>query len=325
MIVYFVMVYLLITNNITNKSQIQRLVSTFLIGGFLVALFGVVQYLISNICGTEALVSMGFDRSTYFFGRSREGFRAFSIFYHYNVFGGFLALVLPLAITVPRNLRIRIATVVMFMALILTYSRGSWLGVIGVIIVISVIKKSLRVFCEAGICAILAILFLCMLSGSFFNKVTARATDTYSSVNSRFLLWQAGWEMISSHPLTGVGIGTFAENLPLYAPPNIEMQDTAHNLYLNIAAETGIPGLFLYLAILSIILYRGIKNHQTLKDKYLKYLNLGLLGGVIAFSVNNLFTPLMLRGVAIPLWIFIGLIMVIRRLYPNKSGFQQTK
>ncbi|MEK9150343.1 MAG: O-antigen ligase family protein, partial [Candidatus Desantisbacteria bacterium] len=237
----------------------------------------------------------------------------------YNSFGGFLALVLPLIIVLSKNIKLKITAVVMFAALISTYSRGSALGVIGGVITIAVLKKDWQILCKTAIFSILAIilLILCLspfgLSWSLFNRMATRYSDTHSSVGSRFLLWQAGWKMISSHPLTGVGIGTFAENLPFYASPNTEMQDTAHNLYLNIASDMGISGLLIYLAILAIILYKGIKNHQTLRDEYLKHLNLGLLGGICAFSVNNLFTPLMIRGVAIPLWIFIGLIMVLHR------------
>jgi putative inorganic carbon (HCO3(-)) transporter len=290
MTVYFIMIYLVIINNVTNNEQIKRLVLAFLIGGFLVAFIGVVQYIVGNA-------------------------RTFSIFYNPNVFGGFLALVLPLIITLSNNFKMKAVGVVVFMGLLSTMSRGSVLGASLANILISLLGKKLQILYKTVIFFLFAIILVGGLGRFLYMK--NRIFDSHTT-NVRISLWQASWRMISSHPLTGVGIGTYAENLPFYAPQGTEMQDTAHNLYLNIAAEMGIPGLLVYLSILVIILSRAIKNHQTLKDEYLKCLNLGLLGGVIAFSVSNLFTPLMLRGVAIPLWIFIGLITVISKMKDEK-------
>jgi O-antigen ligase len=53
--------------------------------------------------------------------------------------------------------------------------------------------------------------------------------------------------------LTGVGIGQFASNLRFYAPEDLPVRDYrlgAHNMYVQVLAETGIIGFSLFLMML---------------------------------------------------------------------------
>jgi len=76
------------------------------------------------------------------------------------------------------------------------------------------------------------------------------------SVRTRLVLWRAGFSMMTTNPLFGVGLGGFYERSHDYAP---EMLDTviwrphenAHNYFIQILAELGIPGLILFLAVLA--------------------------------------------------------------------------
>ena len=65
----------------------------------------------------------------------------------------------------------------------------------------------------------------------------------------RFDLWRSAAGMLHDFPLTGVGAGEFGPALRAYRNPLLSSDyiHTAHNLYLNIAAETGIPGLLAFL------------------------------------------------------------------------------
>ena len=65
----------------------------------------------------------------------------------------------------------------------------------------------------------------------------------------RVRLWQAAVQMWRDHPLIGVGIGRFAQNLPAYDPIFFGIELGPHSIYFGLLAETGIVGLFLFMAV----------------------------------------------------------------------------
>jgi O-antigen ligase len=77
------------------------------------------------------------------------------------------------------------------------------------------------------------------------------------AVLERVAHWQAALDMIASNPLFGVGAGNYPAVYEQFAiGPWVEALGHAHNLYLNVAAEMGIPALFVYLSfLLTAIIY----------------------------------------------------------------------
>ena len=76
--------------------------------------------------------------------------------------------------------------------------------------------------------------------------------------------WRTSLEFIGQHPLTGIGPGRFRYEYQLNGPP--EQYDTpyhAHNIYLHIAAEHGIPSLLLFLWMVAIICRSVFAMRQT--------------------------------------------------------------
>ena len=56
--------------------------------------------------------------------------------------------------------------------------------------------------------------------------------------------------MIKDHPLTGIGLDNFKPLVTRYEGRGGELEKIAHNTYIEIAAEMGIPSLLVFLAIL---------------------------------------------------------------------------
>ncbi|KOR34668.1 hypothetical protein AM228_22890 [Planktothricoides sp. SR001] len=83
--------------------------------------------------------------------------------------------------------------------------------------------------------------------------------DPQSTAMSRFLLWKTAIAQIIQHPITGIGIGVFAEHISPQVMGRVGLH--AHNIFLNIGAETGIPGLLIFLGLLGqIMLQATLKN-----------------------------------------------------------------
>ncbi|MGD0090225.1 MAG: O-antigen ligase family protein, partial [Planctomycetota bacterium] len=77
------------------------------------------------------------------------------------------------------------------------------------------------------------------------------------SLAVRFEYWKAALKMICAHPLSGVGLGGFAEYYPFFKTPLGAETTEAHNDYLHLWAELGVLGPLLYLGLWALLLRRN--------------------------------------------------------------------
>jgi O-antigen ligase len=76
------------------------------------------------------------------------------------------------------------------------------------------------------------------------NPSEIRLPSPLGTALSRFSLWQAGIIEIIKRPITGIGIGAFAEHIGLQV---FKLKGYhAHNIFLNVLVEQGIIGLLLF-------------------------------------------------------------------------------
>lgn len=92
-----------------------------------------------------------------------------------------------------------------------------------------------------------------------------------SSAEQRFLIWNVAARVIKDHPLVGVGFGAYPQANSLYAGKARELafaggkRDT-HSMYLNVLAETGVPGLLLFCGMIAttwITLTRAVRRMKA--------------------------------------------------------------
>ncbi len=106
------------------------------------------------------------------------------------------------------------------------------------------------------------------------------------TVQERLELWRAGYDMASDNPWLGVGPGNYPNAVVFYNPDLARLP--AHNSIAAIAAETGIPGLLLFLGlILSIftILVRQIAAAGSFRHQAARM----LLAAIMGLLVGGLF------------------------------------
>lgn len=203
----------------------------------------------------------------------------------------------------------RIVPVLLFSNLILTFSRGAWLGlIVGLIFMASIVlflknKKTLLI--PSLLIILIIIVFLPLRSDIPLSKILD-FTDAGSV--DRKGLWIIAWNMIKAKPILGHGIGTFMHNFKYYN--NIGYSHSvsyAHNCYLQMAAEIGIIGLLAFLWLI-VILFKNfikiIKNNRTKLDPIF----LGLISGLLAFLVHSsVETNLYSLDLGALFWIILGL------------------
>ncbi len=85
-----------------------------------------------------------------------------------------------------------------------------------------------------------------------FNSETIDDADKEGSAKIRFKVIKVATNLALSHPLFGVGLGGYAEAHKAAAEEQMDAfgKHDAHNTPLRVAAETGFPGLFIFLALI---------------------------------------------------------------------------
>jgi putative inorganic carbon (HCO3(-)) transporter len=156
------------------------------------------------------------------------------------------------------------------------------------------------------------------INGLLFKS---QAVDT---LEKRTEIWSRALYMIQDFPFTGIGMGTFQPIATMLYPffladPNAQIPH-AHNLFLQVAVDLGIPGLIAWLAILMLVIIAAwqVYRHGTATgNQWLAGLGAGLLCSQVALIVHGL-TDAVTWGTrpAIIVWAIWGLAMAARNQIP---------
>lgn len=213
------------------------------------------------------------------FGWDPHYFRAASTFLDPNFLGSFLMLTLLLV----KN---KYFFTLVFIALMLTFSRGAYLAFLTSFLSLSFLNRSLPL----GIVTI--ILFLGLILGfSTYERLVAqpRNIDRAQSAQFRLETWQQGFKLFQMHPVLGVGFNTYRYALKQYNLGDDEFlkshgASTNDSSFIYVAATTGIIGFVSYVFFLGVIFVAGVKLNYILSA--------GLVGLLAqSFFANTLFYP----------------------------------
>jgi O-antigen ligase len=197
---------------------------------------------------------------------------------------------------------------VMINALILTQSRGVFLGILlaGPIIILQCprkYRKKVTLFALAG-----AFLFVSLADPGYWERMHTIKAETRYMSSERSALWKASVKIFEDHPL-GIGVGNFQSLVGEYAPEHPERD--AHSTYVLCYTEIGIFGIILFLLIIIETLFqthriRRIILDTTIEDKIIVLLLpiqttliVYLLGYMTTHS--NLYTEMLWILLALPL------------------------
>jgi O-antigen ligase len=104
---------------------------------------------------------------------------------------------------------------------------------------------------------------------------------------SRRDIWRATGQLIKEHPWLGVGVGAFGFAYTHYdRSSGAQRVEQAHNDYLQIVADAGLPGGVIMLVFLFLLFKRGFSAAQT-RDRRRRSIVLGALAGCFAIAVHS--------------------------------------
>lgn len=156
-------------------------------------------------------------------------------------------------------------------ALVLTFSRASWLGA-AVMLGAGAgwfwcyarpnwprYRQALFAFGVVGALAVLPLLPLLAIRADFSDQAVSTETR---SVQERELYALAGLHMLAGQPVLGIGAGTFVEVLSGLVPPLTRLEPV-HNVLLLVTAETGLLGGLALLALGAAVAWRGWQRRRV--------------------------------------------------------------
>jgi hypothetical protein len=229
--------------------------------------------------------------------------RAYGLTDHPNILGGCLAFSLILLLVLYLEARpswrpwITVLCYLGTLALLFTFSRAAWLGLFAGLAWIALWlammrnrKQILEIVTFAALIGLLLIPFLWGYSPLLSSRLNLdgsfnQATPENQAINERALLFTQAIQLITKHPLSGAGVGTFPEALQRQDPQYPFDYQPPHLVPLQIAAEIGLPGAGLYLFILVSPWIALFINRDKLKPSlHLAGISAALLAiGVVSF------------------------------------------
>ena len=291
--------FYIVVHLVKRENQLKRFIRVWLASAIVVTLYGIYQYITSP----SLFVSSFFTLNSYL--------------------SQYLILIIPLILSLFLFKKITkpdksgnykfpcsrsilgIVLLLTFILLVLTMERGAWLGIIIGLLTMGIILKEKRIL--IGVPLLFLLIFFA------FSPFKARALSIFQSRyhSERLCCIKSCLTMIKEHPLIGVGLGNFRHYYPDYMLPGAKEHFLhAHNVFLQIAVEMGIPGLLVFLWLLFLFFKDAFSNKG--KNEYIRILRVGLSAGIIAILVTSLFHDVFhSRQIATLTWYIIGMVVAL--------------
>lgn len=188
------------------------------------------------------------------------------------------------------------------MLILMTQSRGVFLGLIVFTAIVFTgqrrrLRLALRIGAVALVLAAAAPTDVWDRLGTLQQATSTSGLDELQgdggSARQRYEIWRVASSIIRDHPITGVGVAAYEPTHEEYAVgdefnPTAQGRRDTHSLYLNVLAETGYPGFFLYLGMLATVFIavertrRKCKKALPVAARQLLILEAGLVGFLVA-------------------------------------------
>ncbi len=135
--------------------------------------------------------------------------------------------------------------------------------------------------------------------------------DANFSVLERLAHWQAATDMARDDLWTGVGFGNYEAAYADYMLINFTAAlGHAHNYYLNLLAEVGLPGLLAYMFFWLAVMGQSVWLIRRLAWPE-RGVAVGLLAAWVALAVHHLVDKLYVNNIYVHLGVMLGLLQLL--------------
>jgi putative inorganic carbon (HCO3(-)) transporter len=259
---------------------------------------------------------------------------------HPNQLAGTLLLFLPFTVSVLLGwqrerytyiflfITCMLGLLILFVVL-LSQSRSAWLGGLGGGLALLLLwgsllppsRKRKAIRWTTGLAAAAGVSLLLLIGPARLQEFWTdpgqyTAVGPLDTLSFRQEVWRWALVAVDDFPFTGTGLGSFRRVVrrlyPLAATPDYDIGH-AHNIFLQVVLDVGLPGLVVYISILMIAAVIGWQVAR--QDEQLRPFALGLLAGLFALHVYGLTDALALGSkTGLAFWMILGMLVGMRRI-----------
>ena len=330
-----ILLFLLMARVLRQPRLRTTLITVYLLTALVVSVFGLRQWFF----GADALATW-VDPTSNLAGTTR----VYSFLGNPNLLAGYLipavmlsgAAIFAWPRWTPKLLAV-LSLLVNMACLVLTFSRGGWLGFVAAgftLLVLLVQFWSLRFnsFWRQWAIPVLlggsaAFLFVSIaaLDPLRDRVMSIFAGRSDSSNNFRINVWMAVIDMIKARPILGIGPGNDAFNqvYPLFQRPRYTAL-SAYSVFLEIAVEAGLIGLAVFIWLLTVTFGQGWRRLQQLREtqSVQAYWLIAAIATMVGMLVHGLVDTIWFRPQVSTLW---WLMLAIVASYYQNNQHQFTR
>ena len=240
------------------------------------------------------------------------------LFHNSNDLALHLVTMVPIAFTlglanrsVVRKMFFYATTILMIGAVIVTSSRGGFLGLIAAILVLLHKLGRRNKTVAAATVALGVVLFLVMAPATYSGRLASMFTSE-ASASQRTAILKRSIVVALRYPLFGVGVGNF------HYRSIHELE--SHNAYTQVATEMGIGAMVAYILFMVHPLRKLRLIERELFDsrsqRHFYYLAIGLQTSLIAYMVASFFASVAYQWYV---YYLVGYAIALRRIYYERE------
>ncbi|NLA24224.1 MAG: O-antigen ligase family protein [Bacteroidales bacterium] len=288
----------------------------------------------------------------HYFDQKSANYVMSPFFNDHTSYGALLAMYIPIILGMfvdkSRSLLNRgvILSVLIFfiVAIILSYTRASWVGLIaafGLFILLKLKVKIRTLFIGVALIGGIFLIYQQQIMMSLERNRQDSSTNFTEHVKSisnvatdasnleRINRWNCAVRMFKDRPIFGFGPGTYQFK---YAPYQFSYEKTiistnagdggnAHSEYLGPLSESGLLGMLSFITIAVVFFIVSIRLYYETEDKRTKTLIMSIIAGMTTYFVHGVMNNFLdTDKAAAPFWAFIAIIVAIDIYHKKEPG-----
>lgn len=313
--IMYISLPLIIFSWATSDNRIKLLSYTVLLTGTLVSLIAIYSFL------SDYIKTLAFNPVSSPLSRT-------------NDLGAYMLLIFPLALSSflyedkspVEKVLYALASILSFITIMLTFSRGIWVSTLIAIFLIIILGRKIlkKNLIYLGLFSILGAIPIILKWETIVNRLLSLQNIFLTAENSiewRKSLLRGSLRIFLDHPVFGTGLNSFPFIYSLYQERAGFFSINPHNYYLQLLAETGVVGFITFVVLALSIIYMSFKAFAN-SENIFKGISLGLLVGIIS-SLIHISVDIDWSVSAIPIlfWTEVGLLIAIF----NRVNFKETR
>jgi putative inorganic carbon (HCO3(-)) transporter len=331
------LLFLVVVNEIETPRRLVHCASALIVGLLVQASAGLAQLYKGAPLGLEILGETNSRTIQILSQTSVQGMKVWRVsafMLHPNLFGAYLAVLLPAALALfllplskPARLFFVVASALGVSALVATLSRSSWLSFAFAFVIflsLALVHRGLRH--RAVVFAACSFAGLLVVGLAFSGTISARLFQSKDDATiGRELFKEDAKRMIAEKPLLGWGLNSYTNEVAPFMKVSIDSFEgkalpPVHHIYYLWWTETGIIGLFIHLAVWGIIVWTGVRNLR-IADRTMYAINAACLAGILGFVSDGFFSFTLRMNAPLKLfWVLAGMIFAIRYWWLRASA-----